>query len=165
MPLPNDYTVGDGLNTAGIRFTRRIYGQDDGAGSNIEDNNRDQFNARIDHNFNSKHKFSFVYTYEHSADMTSQAGIMNWPNGYNGAVRRWPRLYTFSLVSTLSTNFLNELRVGKRNSVLRNWAPWYLGRTGEEETPDPKGKEAFKLLPVNNGIPFQPVTTLFPPTS
>ena len=28
MPLPNDYTVGDGLNTAGIRFTRRIYGLD-----------------------------------------------------------------------------------------------------------------------------------------
>src|SRR6185503_505186 len=33
MPQPNDWTVGDGLNTAGIRFTRRIYGYD----TNIQD--------------------------------------------------------------------------------------------------------------------------------
>jgi hypothetical protein len=162
MPLPNDYTIGDGLNTAGIRFTRRINGQDDGAGSNIEENNRDQFNTRLDHNFNSNHKLSFVYTYERTWNMTAQAGIMNWPNGYNGAVKRWPSLYTFSLVSTLSSNLVNEVRVGKRNSVLDNWAPWYVGRKGEGETTDPKAKEAFQFLPVNNGIPFQPVTTLFP---
>lgn len=24
MPLPNDFTIGDGLNTAGIRFIRRL---------------------------------------------------------------------------------------------------------------------------------------------
>ncbi len=51
MPLPNDYTIGDGLNTAGIRFTRRVDGYDL-AGSNGNDTNRDQFNTRIDHNFN-----------------------------------------------------------------------------------------------------------------
>src|SRR5262245_16839015 len=162
MPLPNDFTVGDGLNTAGIRFTRRINGQDDGAGSNIEENNRDQINTRIDHNFNPRHKLSFVYTYERTSNMTSQAGIMNWPNGYNGAVKRFPSHLTFSLVSTLSTNLVNELRVGRRNSLLDNWAPWYVGRHGEGEVTDPTAKEAFKLLPVNNGIPFQPVTTLFP---
>jgi hypothetical protein len=160
MPLPNDYTVGDGLNTAGIRFTRRVNGQDDGTGSQIEDNNRDQFNMRIDHNFNSKHKASFVYTYERAPNMTSQAGIMNWPGGYNGAVGRWPSLYTFSFVSSLSSNLLNEVRIGERNSLLQNWAPWYVGRQAEEP-PSGSALDAFKLLPVNNGIPFQPVTTLF----
>jgi hypothetical protein len=162
MPLPNDFTVGDGLNTAGIRFTRRINGQDDGAGSNIEENNRNQFNTRLDHNFNSNHKLSFVYTYESTWNMTAQAGIMNWPNGYNGAVKRFPSHLAFSLVSSFSTNLVNELRVGRRNSLLDNWAPWYVGRHGEGEVTDPVAKEAFKLLPVNNGIPFQPVTTLFP---
>src|SRR2546426_2222256 len=46
MPMPNDYTVGDGLNTAGIRFTRRIGGLDfpDGQGY---DTNRDQINWRL----------------------------------------------------------------------------------------------------------------------
>ncbi|PYS36606.1 MAG: hypothetical protein DMG14_24085, partial [Acidobacteria bacterium] len=33
MPQPNDYTIGDGLNTAGIRWTRRISGLDNFDGS------------------------------------------------------------------------------------------------------------------------------------
>src|SRR5205823_741983 len=33
MPFPNDYTVGDGLNTAGIRFTRRLNGFDSNVGN------------------------------------------------------------------------------------------------------------------------------------
>src|SRR5207244_4328657 len=49
MPQPNDYTVGDGLNTAGIRFTRRLNGFDSNIG-NGDGVNRDQFNARVDHN-------------------------------------------------------------------------------------------------------------------
>ena len=104
MPLPNDYTVGDGLNTAGIRFTRRISGMDMPASEMARRRNRDQFNMRIDHNFNSNHKLSVVYTWERDSDMTTQAGIMQWPGGYNGQVSRWPRLFTVSLVSTLSPN-------------------------------------------------------------
>ena len=84
MPMPNDYTIGDGLNTAGIRFTRRISGIDESNGNGY-DTNRDQFNMRLDHNFNASHKLFVVYTYERDQDMTDQAGIMNWPGGYNGA--------------------------------------------------------------------------------
>src|SRR5262249_31776357 len=43
MPLPNDFTVGDGLNTAGIRWTRRLSGTDTSV-SNSQDINRDQYN-------------------------------------------------------------------------------------------------------------------------
>src|SRR5881296_1055547 len=50
MPLPNDYTVGDGLNTAGIRFTRHASLLDPSQ-AQIFDQDRNQFNARIDHNF------------------------------------------------------------------------------------------------------------------
>jgi hypothetical protein len=59
MPLPNDFTVGDGLNTAGIRFVRRLSGLDLNIGNGF-DVNRDQLNLRVDHNFSSNHKLSVV---------------------------------------------------------------------------------------------------------
>jgi len=166
MPLPNDYTIGDGLNTAGIRFTRRVDGYDL-AGSNGNDTNRDQFNTRIDHNFNANHKLSFVYTWERGRNYSTQAGITNWPGGYNGSNTKDPRLLTISFVSTLSSSVVNELRVGKKTDVKASWAPFYLGRQkgGEQdetiETGE-KGKEAFALLPKKNGLPIQVITTLFP---
>src|SRR5215813_394420 len=117
MPLPNDYTVGDGLNTAGIRFTRTLYGFDSNVGNGY-DVNRDQFNMRIDHNFNANEKFSVVYTYENDCCLTSSAGLTSWPGGFNGAAGRSPRLFTTSLVSTLSSNLVNELRIGYKKSAL-----------------------------------------------
>src|SRR5262245_53437924 len=57
MPSPNEFTAppsgepaADGLNTAAIRFTRRVEGFDltNGNGSDVD---RDQYNARIDHQF------------------------------------------------------------------------------------------------------------------
>src|SRR5215471_10259872 len=98
MPSPNDYTVGDGLNTAGIRFTRSIYGLDSDVG-NGTDLNRDQVNVRVDHNFNASHKLSAVYTYEKDCCHTQSSGLPSWPGGYYGAAGRTPRVFTASLVS------------------------------------------------------------------
>jgi hypothetical protein len=167
MPQPNDYTVGDGLNTAGIRFTRRVDGYDL-AGSNGNDTNRDQVNMRVDHNFNVKHKASVVYTWERGRNMATQAGITNWPGGYNGVNWKDPRLLTISFVSTLSPTVVNELRVGRKSEAKLSRAPWYVGRpsgfTAEEEEVETgeQGKEAFDLLPKYNGIPLQVLTTLMP---
>jgi len=166
MSDPNDFTVGDGLNTAGIRFTRRVDGYDL-AGSNGNDTNRDQFNARIDHNFNAKHKVSLVYTWERGRNMATQAGITNWPGGYNGVNWKDPRLLTVSFVSTVSPTVVNELRVGRKSEAKLSRPPWYVGRpagfTPEEEKVETgeQGKEAFALLPKYNGIPFQVRTNLF----
>src|SRR5207237_1671973 len=67
---------------------------------------------------------------------------------------------TISFVSTLSTKMVNEARGGLRRSAIASWAPFYVGRnldgTGK---PTESGAEAFKLLPTNNGIPFQAVTS------
>ena len=162
MPLPNDYTTGDGLNVVGYRWTRRIDGLQENTG-NGSDVNRDQFNTRIDHNFNANHKLSFVYTSERSLNHAENAGIPQWPNGYYGDNYTWPLVANSSLVSTLSPSVVNELRVGYRRSKQDSWAPFYAGRkTDESEETGEKAKEAFALLPKNNGIPFQPVTTLFP---
>ncbi|PYS36574.1 MAG: hypothetical protein DMG14_24130, partial [Acidobacteria bacterium] len=174
MPLPNDYTGAassavspalaiDGLNTAGIRFIRRTSGLDSSTGQTFE-TNRDQFNARIDHNFNANHKLSVVYTWERDSGMTTQAGITQWPGGYSGANSRKPKLFTVSLVSTVSSNVVNELRVGYKLSAYYSWAPFHLGRKGDNDTADltAKAKEAFSLLPTRNGEPFVVWTTLFP---
>ncbi|HYR84233.1 MAG TPA: TonB-dependent receptor [Terriglobia bacterium] len=165
MPLPNDYTVGDGLNTAGIRFTRHASLLDPSQ-AQIFDQDRNQFNARIDHNFNSRHKFSLVYTYEKDTGVTTEAGIMNWPGGYNGAAERRPRLFTGSLVSTLTPNLVNELRVGYKNSAFGSKSSFHVGRTGDDDTANltPQAKEVFSLLPTRNGTPYVVQTTLFPET-
>ena len=160
MPLPNDYTVGEGLNTAGIRFTQKVYGTDVADGNSNDQNDRDQINLRIDHNFNSRNKLSGVYTYERSQDHSSQAGLRSYPNGFDGEHNKWPMLTTLSLVSTLSSKMVNEFRLGLRRSKIASEAPFYFGRNIDGSgSPTGTGAQAFKLLPQNNGIPFQPVSS------
>jgi hypothetical protein len=161
MPLPNEFSTGDGLNTAGIRFTRRYYGLDVNTGETYDTNNRDQVNVRIDHNFSQAHKLSGVFTYEYAMNNTTTGGIEQWPGGYNGAIRKRPEIYSFSFVSTFGS-VLNEARVGYRGHDIAQWAPWYVGRErdiGEASTES--GKEAFALLPKYNGIPMQVVPNTF----
>jgi len=147
MPSPNDYTAGDGLNTAGIRWLRRIQGQDTTNGDG-NDTDRDQYNLRIDHNVNNRHKAFFSGTWERDSAQTSQAGISNWPGGYNGVVSRKPRVVTGSLVSTLSPTIVNEFRIGTRKNWTYSWASFW--------RPDEVGDEARKALPTHGGTPFIP---------
>lgn len=162
MPLPNDFTVGDGLNTAGVRFTRRISGLDTLLQDQVDQNNRDQINVRLDHNFSSSNKLSFVYTREDSKNRSTSAGIGQWPNGFQGANRKYPRLYNAAFTSTLASNIVNEFRGGYRVHDVRNWAPIYVGRKGDDNgTIEPEGLAALKLLPTSNGIPLGIVPQLF----
>jgi hypothetical protein len=164
MPLPNDYTVGDGLNTAGIRWTRRISGFDNADGSTADQTNRDQFNIRLDHNFTQNHKYSLVYTWERGLNHTLQAGIPFWPGGYEGANNKWPQLLTNSLVSTLSPTVVNELRIGYKVTDQVSWPAWWKGKDyvkDENIEPGPDGKEAYDLLPKFNGVPYTVVSTNF----
>jgi len=153
MPSPNDYTVGDGLNTAGIRWLRRVEGQDSTNGDG-NDTDRNQYNVRIDHNFNSNHKASFSGTWERNSAMTTQAGITNWPGGYNGLIQRAPRVLIGSLVSTLSPTIVNELRVGSRKNWNYSWSSIW--------RPDAIGETARAALPTHNDVPFFPVQALIP---
>ncbi len=163
MPAANDFTVGDGLNSAGHRFTRRMYGVDIVDGQGGDQTNRDQFNTRVDHNFNSDNKLSVVYTDERNIGVSLQGGVQQWPGGYDGGSNRWPKLLSTSLVSTLSPSMLNELRVGYKRVKQANWTPFYVGRDSEDDaTLTAKAKEAFALLPQKNGIPFVPISTIYP---
>jgi hypothetical protein len=146
MPSPNEFTGGDGLNTALIRFTRRQDGLDltNGNGDEV---NRDSYNLRIDHNFNSKHKVSLIATKEKTWGTATQAGLRNWPLSYDGLAVKRPYVYSLQLTSTISGSLLNQLRVAKRAS--NNWQ-W-----GSADRGDEIGAEARKLHATANGIPYQ----------
>src|SRR5206468_9541641 len=149
MPSPNEFTantqqftntqqVTDGLNTATIRFTRRQEGLDltNGNGDEVD---RDQYNIRIDHNFNSQHKLSLIATKEHTWGTATQAGLRAWPNAYDGLAVKRPYVYSIQLTSTLTNSLLNQLRLSKRAS--NNWQ-W-----GSADRGDGIGTEARKLHP------------------
>ena len=164
MPSPNEFTantqqftntqqVTDGLNTATIRFTRRQEGLDltNGNGDEVD---RDQYNIRIDHNFNSQHKLSLIGTKEKTWGTATQAGLRSWPNGYDGLAVKRPYVYSIQLTSTLTANLLNQLRLGKRAS--NNWQ-W-----GSADRGDATGAEARKLHATANGVPYQVAFTTPP---
>src|SRR5207237_2091270 len=108
---------------------------------------RDQYNVRIDHNFNSNHKLSLIGTKEKTWGTATQAGLRAWPDAFDGLAVKRPYVYSIQLTSTLSNNLLNQLRLSKRAS--NNWQ-W-----GSADRGDAIGAEARKLHPVSNGVPYQ----------
>jgi len=144
LPSPNQFSAGDGLNTAQIQFVRRQDGLDltNGNGDEV---NRDQYNARIDHNFNSRHRLSVIATNEHTWGTATQAGLRAWPLGFDGEAVKRPVVYSIQLSSTLSSSMLNQLRLGKSGS--NNWQ-WGSGDRG-----DATGAQVRSLLYKASGIP------------
>jgi len=111
MPLPNDYTVGDGLNTAGFRWQRRDSGID-GATGQSPNPNRNHITTRFDYQLNDSNKLNFVMTREHDYGVTGQTGLPDYPAGYFGDVQRYPDFYTASWSRVISSTMLNEFRFG-----------------------------------------------------
>jgi hypothetical protein len=142
---PGQTCIPDGLNTAVISFVRRQEGLDQTNG-NGDEVDRDQYNARIDHNFNSNHKISLIATKEHTWGTASQASLRAWPTAFDGLAVKRPYVYSIQLTSTLTSNLLNQLRLSKRASY--NWQ-W-----GAADRGDAIGTQVRQLLPYANGIPF-----------
>jgi hypothetical protein len=153
MPSPNRFTSsgnlsGDGLNTALVTFVRRQDGLDQTNG-NSDEINRDQYNARIDHNFNSNHKLSLIGTHEKTWGTATQAGLRAFPAAYDGLAVKRPVVYSIQLTSTLTSSMLNQLRLSK--SGTNNWQ-WASGNRNDEI-----GAEARSFMPVANGVPYRVV--------
>jgi len=98
MPLPNDFQAAsgvDGLNTARYRSIRRRSGSDTLSGGSQGDNaNRNQYNVRLDHNFNSSNKLTWSATWEHGF---SDLNLSEWPGGFNGLIDQRPRFHNVTL--------------------------------------------------------------------
>ena len=144
MPLPNDFKDGgDGLNSAVYRWVRHGDSLIGGQQGLEDDINRNQFNIRIDHNFNPRHKFNVSYSNEHLNSTTSRE---NYPSttGWRGHTTRKPQVLTASFVSTLSANIVNEARFGFRRSDSLTLYPYDDAATQ---------KDALAYLPNVSGYP------------
>ena len=147
MPLPNNYEVGDGLNTAGFKWTRNEQSGSENIFavgpqvSAISGDGRKQINTKIDHNFNANNKVAVTYTYENS---TGNANFENWPGGFRGKSFRHPQLLATNFTSTLSSSLINEARVGLRREG---------GNTSNGLTNPDTGKANQSFFPNYAGYP------------
>jgi hypothetical protein len=138
---PNNYDVGDGLNTAGYRWlqnqnngTENIFGY----GGNLA---RRQLNIKIDHNLDARNKLGVSYTYEFSHGYANPPTV---PGGFYGEVFRRPQTLSATFISTLTPTIVNEARLGMRRT----------GSNTYNALNDPTtGKAALKALPNYNGYP------------
>jgi hypothetical protein len=147
MPAPNDFTGGDGLNTALFKWNRKGDSLICSAicQQGLEDDvNRNQINAKVDHNFSATQKFTVNYTFE---KFTASGQRGNYPgknDEWFSLTTRKPQVVTASLVSTLSSNIVNDFRFGLRRAWSRSPYPY-----DEESTKD----EVLKFLPAASGYP------------
>ena len=103
IPLPNNFNIGDGLNTGGFRFNAPVLTR------------VDLPSFRLDHRFNDKHSFAGTFNYN---DRDIQGDFINdrepvYPGQIPlGARLTHSRAYSAALTSTFSPTFVNELRFG-----------------------------------------------------
>jgi hypothetical protein len=147
MPVPNDFTGGDGLNTAIFRWNRKGDSLICSAicQQGLEDDvNRNQINAKVDHHFNNNHKFSVNYTYERFTASGQRGNYPGKDDEWFSLTTRKPQVITSSFISTLTPNLLNDFRFGMRRAWSRSPYPY-----DEESTKD----EVLSFLPSVNGYP------------
>jgi hypothetical protein len=144
MPRPNNYDVGDGLNTAGHRWVRGQSGSDNIFGISDAANRR-QINLNIDHIINQSHKIHGSYTYELN---TADGGLPSWPTSdFRSRQIRRPQVLAVNLVSTLSPAMFNEVRLGMARSGVNTFS--------QLDNPD-TGDALRALLPKANGLTLIP---------
>jgi len=144
MPVANNWTTGDGLNTAGYRYVR---GREGNTGANVTtgqdlNSNRWQFNAKIDHNFSASEKISGSWSYEKN---DTSSDLSNWPDQVSYNIFRYPQVLTINFTSTLSSTILNEARFGMRYANEGAAAPW------ESPIAEVKSRAESWFIPGANG--------------
>lgn len=104
-PVGNDSTQGDGLNTIGFRFPVDT------------SSNSDTAIGRIDHNFNSNWRLATSFVYQRQRSVTTGQIELD-PNVTGGGLLplegspRDPRNVSIALTGQITSNFINELRLG-----------------------------------------------------
>ncbi len=162
MPLPNDFTTGDGLNTAGYRWVRSESGIDNAAGTS-QNTNRDNLNIRLDYQINDSNKVNFVMSREYNFN---DSGLPAWPGWFQGRATRNPRIYTAQWTSSITPTVLNEFRFGERETSWHGRSAWEVGCCfGADERLDnltPEAEEALTFVPTTAaGYPYNINTSSF----
>jgi hypothetical protein len=152
MPQPNNFEVGDGLNTAGYRFLRGTRGLDNLWGVGEATGDRKQINVKIDHNFTSQHKGNVNVSYER---VDSDDVVAGWPGTFSNLNYRRPLVITSNFTSTLSASLVNEARFGVRRTGTNVVAPWDRPEYQDELNAFfPADVKGFRVIPniTQNGI-------------
>ena len=127
LPLPNAFDTGDGLNTAGFRWTRFSH-------NDVYSNT-----SRLDQYFGEKHRLSVSYSRDYE----------NYPNGNDsqslptsvaGAFQDWADVGTVALISTLNPSMVNEARIGVNRATFLFAAPWTVSSQGTGILPQLNGQ-------------------------
>jgi hypothetical protein len=113
-PLPNNFRVGDGLNTAGYTWSR--------PGSS----NFDHLSIRLDHTINQNNQLFFSFTREAGSNLNGFLA-QPLPDAQGGNSEQLDYMYSVAWTSTLRPNIVNEFRYGALRPRLRFNAPWELG--------------------------------------
>ncbi|MCS7024984.1 MAG: TonB-dependent receptor [Bryobacteraceae bacterium] len=105
LPNPNNFDLGDGLNTAGFRF------------NNPAGSYNDQFTIRGDHQLTSTHRIfyrhSWFRTYSIDALNNADAIFPGQPHGSQGGIR-WG--YAIGSDWTITPSWINEFRLGHQSA-------------------------------------------------
>jgi hypothetical protein len=133
-PLPNNYLVGDGINTAGFLWSRPV----------IDD--FQLYEGRIDEIFNEKHRLSITLNHQAYTSI-NVANAQPLPTSPVGLAPTETTQYSAHFTSSLSANLLNEATFG----VFR---PRVIVYSDYDPLAGPSGVAGEKLLPVSNGTSY-----------
>ena len=131
--LPNNFRVGDGLNTAGYTWNRPV------------PVDFDLYEGRIDHIINDQHRLTITLNHQAYASINVNAPppFPNTPWQVNPTETTQ---YSFTVNSVLRPNLINEFKFGAfrpRTTVLTAWDPKDVGPVSHKD-----------VLNVKNGVPF-----------
>jgi len=129
IPFPNNFRVGDGLNTAGYTWSRRVT------------SDRDQYNLRLDHHFNDRHRLNFSWTHQATSSINGYAP-QSFPESPGGFFETGANFYSGRATSILSSRVVNDFYAGAVAGRDRSYASWE--------------REGKALMPVANGIGYRP---------
>ena len=152
MPLPNNFRAGDGLNTAGYTWNRsRPY-------------DFDQFDIRVDHQINTRHRVNFVYS-EQGSTSTNFIGAQRYPTVPGGQSPNETTSESLTLVSVLRPTLINEFHAGVFRPRQTYRSPWLVG--GDQVLPK-IGAQPYVLQlaaansPINTAVGDDPSTRISP---
>jgi hypothetical protein len=113
-PLPNNFTVGDGLNTAGFTFQAP------------QEERQVDFTVRIDHNFNSKNSIfgRWAHGHQNTIGDSVNLGLKPFPDAPDIVnTTRQPRNLAISWRYTPNTSITNEFVVGMNRFIFNFVTP------------------------------------------
>jgi hypothetical protein len=133
-PPPNNYLVGDGLNTAGFLWARPVI------------NKFQLYEGRIDHIFSQKHRGTLTLNHQAYYSL-NVSNAQPFPGSPVGLAPTETTQFALAFTSTLRPTLLNEVRIGVFRPRVLIW---------NEYDPDagPTGVAGQALLPRASGVPY-----------